>query len=350
MKTAILRRFRLTDKTTVKVYNGYGHAHHIILCGHVFTFSSIPRQRYTHSWLINFFSLIRLFFVKPIPGARVRMKWSNQVLHAESESDGFFKFEWQADQGISFGWHEAKVELLGINEEVITTGTGSFFIPHSTQYGFISDIDDTFLISHSSSIFKRMYVLFTHNARSRKTFNDVMQHYQLLSFAHTSESEPNPFFYVSSSEWNLYDYIQEFAQVNQLPKGIFLLNQIKRWYQIFKTGKTKHSGKFVRIVRILELFPNQRFILLGDSSQQDPYIYATIAEKFPGKIHAVYIRDVFEKNSQKTKETLLRLEQAGVACCFFKNSMEAISHSRKIALLGPEEIKNQIPLSTDLSA
>lgn len=265
------------------------------------------------------------------------MKWSNQVLFAETELDGFFKFEWAADHEVSFGWHEVEVELLGRNDEVITTGAGSFFVPHSTQYGFISDIDDTFLISHSASIFKRMYVLFTHNARSRKTFNDVVLHYQLLSLAHTIESEPNPFFYVSSSEWNLYDYILEFARVNGLPQGVFLLNQLKRWYQIFKTGKTKHSGKFVRIVRILELFPHQRFILLGDSSQQDPHIYTSIAEKFPGKIHAVYIRDVFEKNSHLTKETLLRLEQAGVACCFFKNSSEAIAHSRKIALLGPEE-------------
>ena len=342
MKTAILKRFRLTDKTTVKVYRGFGHAHHLLLYGHVFTFSSIPRQRYTHNWLINFFSLIRLFFVKPIPRARVRMKWENQVFYTETELDGFFKFEWSADQEISFGWHEVKVELLDINDEVITSGTGIFFVPHSTQYGFISDIDDTFLISHSASIFKRLYVLFTHNARSRKTFNDVVYHYQLLSLAHTKESEPNPFFYVSSSEWNLYDYIVEFARVNHLPPGIFLLNQIKRWYQIFKTGKTKHSGKFVRIVRILEMFPHQRFVLLGDSSQQDPYIYASIAEKFQGKIHAVYIRDVFEKNSQKTKETLLRLEQAGVACCFYKNSIEAIAHSRKIALLGPEDVKNQI--------
>lgn len=338
MKEAILKKFRLTDRTTVKVYNGFGHAHHIIIYGHVFTFSALARKRYTHSWIINFFSLIRLFFVKPIPRARVRMKWGNQVLFGESELDGFFKFEWASDHEISFGWHEVKVELLDGKDEVITSGTGSFFVPHSTQYGFISDIDDTFLISHSASIFKRMYVLFTHNARSRKTFNDVVQHYQLLSGAHTSESEPNPFYYVSSSEWNLYDYIMEFARVNGMPKGVFLLNQIKRLHQIFKTGKTKHSGKFVRIVRILESFPHQRFILLGDSSQQDPHIYTSIAEKFPGKIHAVYIRDVFEKNSKQTQETLLRLEQVGVACCFFKNSSEAILHSRKIALLGPEDV------------
>jgi phosphatidate phosphatase APP1 len=277
------------------------------------------------------------------------MKWSSQVFYAETGLDGFFKFDWAADHEIEFGWHEVIVELLDDNDEVITTGNGSFFVPHSTQYGFISDIDDTFLISHSASIFKRMYVLFTHNARSRKTFNDVVYHYQLLSVAHTTVAEPNPFFYVSSSEWNLYDYITEFARINKLPRGIFLLNQVKRWYQIFKTGKTKHSGKFVRIVRILELFPHQRFVLLGDSSQQDPHIYAAIAEKFPGKIHAVYIRDVFEKNSQKVKETLLRLEAAGVACCFFKNSSEAIAHSRKIALLGTEDVKNQIPLSKDLS-
>jgi phosphatidate phosphatase APP1 len=221
---------------------------------------------------------------------------------------------------------------------VIGSSTGQLYIPYETQYGFISDIDDTFLISHSSNLRKRLFVLFTENARSRKPFEDVVEHYQLLSLSNTTEAAPNPFFFVSSSEWNLYDYIVEFTVVNKIPRGVFLLNQLKRFNQLLKTGQNHHKTKFTRIARILENYPSQRFILLGDSSQQDPFIYEAIVSHFPHRIHAVYIRDVFPANQQKVQEVLKNIESKGVACCFFSESSEAVLHSRKIGLIGKAQL------------
>lgn len=164
-------------------------------------------------------------------------------------------------------------------------------------------------------------------------FEGVVEHYRLLAHAHTPKEEPNPFFYVSSSEWNLYDYILKFTVVRELPPGVFLLSPLKRFSELLKTGQNRHSGKFMRISRILKAFPKQKFILLGDSSQQDPYIYASIIDHFPGRIHAVYIRDVHHKNQSKVEEVLLNLESKGVTCCFFRHSYEAIIHSRNIGLI-----------------
>jgi phosphatidate phosphatase APP1 len=131
----------------------------------------------------------------------------------------------------------------------------------------------------------------------------------------------------------LYDYLVEFTRVNGLPRGVFLLNSLKQISQLFKTGKSNHSGKFTRIVRILETVPDQKFILLGDSSQQDPYIYTSIIEHFPGRILAVYIRDIYKKNQAKVKQVLGKLDNSGVKYCFFSHSSEAIEHSRKIGLI-----------------
>ena len=125
----------------------------------------------------------------------------------------------------------------------------------------------------------------------------------------------------------------EFARKNELPAGIYLLNQLKRFSQLLKTGQGKHSGKFTRIVRIMESFPHMRFILLGDSSQRDPYIYASIVEHFPQQVHAVYIRDIYKKNKKNVVEVLTKIEQAGIPCCFFSHSKEAILHSQKIGLI-----------------
>jgi phosphatidate phosphatase APP1 len=331
----ILKWLRLTGELIVKVYDGYGDVTQLIIYGHVLKLSPLPRKKYTSNWLTNTFSLLRLFIVRPKANAKVRMRWGDQTLETQTTADGFFHFEWKPEQTLPTGWHPVIVNYVDpVNNEIIlATGKGSVFIPHVSQYACISDIDDTFLISHSSNFRKRLFVLLTENAQSRKPFEGVVKHYQLLSKANAAGEELNPFFYVSSSEWNLYDYIKEFSRKNELPPGIYLLNELKRLRQVLKSGQGKHKTKFFRIVRIIESFPLQKYILLGDDSQDDPSIYASVVEHFPDKIYAVYLRRVKISNESAVKEIITRIEEAGVACCYFTHSSEAIEHSVKIGLI-----------------
>lgn len=337
LKSRFLLWLGLTDEVSIKVYHGYGHADQLIIYGHVFRLSPLPRKKYRKSVLNNTWALLRLFMVKPLPNIRLQTEWQGKKLFSQTDKHGFFKFEWKDEPPLEQGWHEMIVKMLNENEHSGVQGKGLVYIPYSTQYGFISDVDDTFLISHSANLRKRLFVLFTQNARSRKPFDGVVNHYRLLSEGNTTPDAPNPFFYVSSSEWNLYDYLLEFTRVNELPNGIFLLNILKQLNGLLKTGQNNHNGKFTRIVRIIENYPKQRFVLLGDSSQHDPYIYESIVKHFPSQIHAVYIRDVYEKNKQKAADVLHSIESNGVPCCFFQHSSEAILHSRKIGLITKAE-------------
>ena len=336
-----LKRLGLTNELLIKVYHGYGHAEKLVIYGHVLRQSPLPRKRYRKNVLNNTWALLRLFMVKPFPKARLQMTWQGQQLQTESDTDGFFKFEWKDMPPLEQGWHEVVVEMVNHDSVVLKQSKGSIYIPHPTQYGFISDVDDTFLISHSSNLRKRLFVLFTQNARSREPFEGVVKHYQLLTTGNTTPEAPNPFFYVSSSEWNLYDYLLEFTHMNELPRGVFLLNVLKQVREIFKTGQNNHGTKFTRIVRIIEGFPKQRFVLLGDSSQHDPYIYESLVRHFPKQIHAVYIRDVHAKNKQKVADVLQKIEASGVPCCFFTHSSEAILHSKKIGLISEKDVISQ---------
>jgi phosphatidate phosphatase APP1 len=315
----------------IKLYHGYGHTHDLLLYGHVFAGKPVPANPYSNSAWANIRYLLRLFFVKPVAGVKVKLEWRGQVLHTETESDGFIKFEWESIEHLKAGWYEVTVETEG---ESAVKGKGGLFVPHITQYGFISDIDDTVLISHSSTVWKRLKELFTTNPRTRKAFEGIGEHYRLLSGAHTTAEMPNPFFYVSSSEWNLYDYLNDFFRNQGLPEGAFLLNQVKRWFELFKTGKTKHKGKLLRVMRILDAFPNQQFVLLGDNTQADPAIYIQIAEKYPERIHAIYIRNASDKKTSRTLGMLNALQhQKNVHTCLFNTSEEAIKHSRSIGLI-----------------
>jgi phosphatidate phosphatase APP1 len=320
----------------VKIYHGFGHTNNMIVYGHVFKKLPAARRRYSDNMISNIIQLLKLFFVKPLPERAVRLHAAGQTEDSETELDGFFKFEWASQQHLAAGWHPVQVSTHDKQNTQKGIGHGRVFVPHTTQYGFISDIDDTIMISHSGTIGRRLRELFIKNPRSRSMFEDVAHHYELLAASHTTAEAPNPFFYVSSSEWNLYDYLVEFFNHNKLPEGAFLLNQIKRWYQLWKTGKTKHEGKLLRIVRILTAFPKQQFILLGDNSQSDPMIYGKLVEKYREQIFAVYIRNVNADRVSATEQFLSEITSHNIHTCFFKHSSEAIEHSRQIGLIENE--------------
>ena len=73
------------------------------------------------------------------------------------------------------------VDLLDETGKVACSGNGKMFIPHSTQYAFISDIDDTIMVSNSATTFRRLKELFFRNPRTRSIFPDVGRHYRLLA-------------------------------------------------------------------------------------------------------------------------------------------------------------------------
>ena len=263
------------------------------------------------------------------------MEWEGLLLYAQTQDDGFFKFEWspaksrQSQVGTILPYILKKKNIAAQK----ISGTGQVIIPFDSTYAFISDIDDTFLISHSSRLRKRLYVLLTKNARSRKPFAGVVNHYQLLAASAQKENITNPFFYVSSSEWNLFDFIIEFSRKNGLPKGVYLLSELKKFKEVWRTGQNKHATKFMRIVRIVEAYPHLRLILFGDDSQEDPHIYSALVNHFADKIFAVYIRRVHKNKYTGVQKVIDKMIAAGVQCCYFIHSEEAIAHSKSIGLI-----------------
>ncbi|MBB5437306.1 phosphatidate phosphatase APP1 [Pedobacter sp. AK017] len=323
----------MNKSVSVKVYHGYGHTHNLVVYGHVFRFKARTRQIYSNNLFVNIVHLLKLFILKPYPYVKVRLTFKGQQVYNTTEYDGFFKFEWAAIENVQAGWHSVKVEALNDHGVVMAVGHGQIFVPHITQYAFISDIDDTVMVSHSAAIGRRLRELFIKNPRTRKTFQDTYTLYKSLSLSHTSADQPNPFFYVSSSEWNLYDYLVETFRYNKLPEGAFLLNQIKRWKDLIKTGKTGHQGKLMRVMRILDAFPNQKFVFLGDNTQSDPAIYTAIAEKYPENIEAVYIRNIRKEKEALTCEFLKKIEARNIRTCLFETNEEAITDALSAGLI-----------------
>lgn len=322
----------LTDQPSIQVYRGFATDSQAVVHGSIFQRGALPRKKYRTNLLTNLFGLIRLFLVKPLPQVTVRLCIDGQTADTQSSTDGYFRLEIPLAQPLPAGWHPVRVQLVDCPLDMQVEAEGEVLVPHQTPFALISDIDDTFLISHSATIFKRLKLLITQNAHTRQPFEGVVAHYQLLAEANSGADATNPFFYVSSSEWNLYDYILEFSEKNRLPKGVYFLSSLKQLNGLLKTGQNKHMTKFSRIVRILDAYPQQQFILLGDDTQEDPTIYASVVEHFPKQIRCVYIRQVHAKNQPKTRDTLDRIKAAGVLYCYFTHSAEARQHSVDMGL------------------
>lgn len=338
IKRKIFLLLRLNNRPVIRVYHSYGNEEKIIVLGHVLKLSPFPRKTFRTNWLVNFFSMVRLFMVIPFPRAKISIRFQEITYHTQAGEDGFFRFEFLPEAPVGKGWQTVEVYLEEEKyRQRIIKSTSEIYVPFPSQHGFISDIDDTFLISHSARFRRKLYVLFTKNARSRKPFKGVVKHYQLLARNNPVNGNRNPFFYVSGSEWNLYGLLTEFARMNRLPKGIFLLSKMKGLQQFWKTGSVNLMTKFARIVRIIEDFPGLQFVLIGDDSQIDLPIYLSVVTHFPGKIFAVYIRQVGKSKKKGAEENLKKIENLSVHCCYFRHSAEAIIHSEKLGLINPKD-------------
>jgi phosphatidate phosphatase APP1 len=71
---------------------------------------------------------------------------------------------------------------------------------------------------------------------------------------------------------------------------------------------SRKRSKRRTIERILADFPRRRFVLVGDSGELDPEVYATVTRRNPEQVQAVLIRQVEGKPSrEKVRGRLDRL-------------------------------------------
>ncbi|WP_298155256.1 App1 family protein [Flavobacterium sp.] len=320
-------------KPVLKLYRGYANEQELIVMGHVFKPTTREDYDFQKKKFQNAKSVIRMFRIKTQKNADVYLALNGTRIHTKTLDDGYFKFCIPLNKESGYGWIDYFVSIHFNGEEI--RAKGSFIRPYEGNLGFISDIDDTFLISHTRNMFKKLYILLFRNVNDRKIFDNVVAHYQALSTSgRNKKNEQNAFFYVSSSEWNLYRFIVQFTELHQLPRGVLLLKDIKTsLMDFFITGRGDHNHKFEKIKHILEFYPNLKYTLIGDDSQHDPFLYEQICKIFPVTVQAVYIRQTGSAKKEKAIAVMKNLESLNVAACYFRESSEAIEHSRKIGLI-----------------
>ncbi|KAG0654810.1 hypothetical protein C6P44_000755 [Monosporozyma unispora] len=147
----------------------------------------------------------------------------------------------------------------------------------------ISDIDDT--IKHTGitgdkrSMFRNVFV---HDIESW-SIKDIPEWYNHLKSLYDAD-----FFYVSNSPMQLYPVLKEYI-TKYLPMGPMFLKQYSG--NLLSGIMTSSANrKLNSITTIINDFPTKKFILIGDSGEQDLEAYVSTALKYPDQVVAIYIR------------------------------------------------------------
>jgi len=326
---------RFTTQPAIMSYRGYGRPDRIFLNGRVLQTRSIFRSEDKDTAWQNFVKTLRRFNSHEVNDAELEVRIGDNVFEITSDVEGYFYLE--ADlpkrlKGVKNSWIEAQITLKSPSYS-----SGEFqcpadlLLPRNAGFGVISDIDDTILKTDVTSLLKlkMLYLTFMKNASSRKAFSEVGAFYQALCRG-PKERSVNPFFYVSNSPWNLYDLLEDFLLINDLPKGPILLRDFGIPYQPSPIAYKGH--KYEHAARILQTYPHLPFVFIGDSGENDADIYLELARAFPGQVRAIYIRDVRHiKRSQRVAQ-LIR-EVADVDIRLIHNYREAALHAADIGLI-----------------
>ena len=172
--------------------------------------------------------------------------------------------------------------------------TGRLQLVESSGISIVSDVDDT--IKYSNVPNRRD--LF-HNTFSRR-FRPIDG---MAALYRECAARGAVFHFVSGSPWQLYEPLSEFLREHAFPDGAFHLKPFR-----FRDTARKIRGpqpqlahKLTVLEPLLAAFPERRFILIGDSGEQDPLIYGGLLRTRPQQVAGVFIRAVRQESADDSR-------------------------------------------------
>lgn len=314
-------------------YRGHGTREALFMKGRVLEGKGITRSNVGDTTRANLRNMVRRFASAEIPFARVRARFEGYELEAVADEEGFFdlRFELTAPLGAGMAWRPVEVELAW-PEGREARAAGNVLVPTGARFAVISDLDDTVVQSNVTSFLKMVRIALLNNAHSRLPFEGVAAFYHALQRGVGEEF--NPIFYVSSSPWNLYDLLEDFLDVHGVPAGPLFL---KDWSPTVLKGHEKHKLSVIRT--LLSTYPELPFVLVGDSGEKDPEIYRTVVQEHPGRIRAIYIRDVTSRERDAVVYDIAwEIRSAGVEMLLVSDTAAAAEHAAREGLIAPEAL------------
>ncbi len=273
-----------------------------------------------------------------------------------TDKEGFVHFdirldpEWSYDdhpawETVVFHWKTAGEEQC-LDAHVIAPGT-------HTALAVISDIDDTIIETGITGDFRkvmrnwRRVLMQMPEERiivpGADVFYNALGGGDVLAEGegHVGETQPathRPFFYVSSSPWNLFSYLVTYIRGRGLPLGPIFLRDWGLNRETF--GSSSHGAhKRAAIDGILGAYPDMKFALIGDDSQGDLTAFADVALENPDRVRAIFIRKVGDAMSPEELNAKAKLKAANIPLWLGASYDTGHKFLASVGLLADEEAR-----------
>lgn len=202
--------------------------------------------------------------------------------------------------------------------------TERFSFANAPDYIVVSDIDDTILVTEVTSKRKLVYNSLLKKLDARKPVEGTPEFYQDLAKGKTTLGKPY-FVYLSSSPSYFSRLLKAFMAKHDFPAGTVILKKSLR-----SGGHEQHKSDWLK--KIAQLFPGKPMILIGDSGEQDPFIYSSFVEnsEHGPRVQKIIIHEVTGRPEKANALEIIkeRLEKKGVGFHFW-DSMKSLKESLK---------------------
>ena len=327
----------------IQPYRGYGSREEAFLMGRIFRQPGGGSDEATLTR--DLVDVGRRILRHGIGEAVLVARFAGTEQRVTTDRDGYFHIQMRLDRPPPADrfWHRMELELVEPADAAAAAAKaeGELFVPpDDARFVVISDIDDTVMYTGVANKAMMMWRLFVQGAESRIAFPGVAAFYRALHRG-TADGPPgaelNPMLYVSRGPWSIYEVLDAFFNMHGIPVGPILF--LREWGLTLQRPLPQRSEdhKLNLIRDMLALYGDLPFVLIGDSGQHDPELYAQVVREHPGRVLAIYIRNITQDEERKRAiETLAEeVAAAGSSLLLAADSFAMAEHAADHGLIAP---------------
>jgi hypothetical protein len=244
-------------------------------------------------------------------GADVEVLFLGRRARAVSGHDGEFEVELRAEPGAPFpaGPRPVAVRIPGAAAATSVVHV----VPPDARFLLVSDFDDTLAVTHVESKRRMLATTFLRDGDTHPAVAGMAD----LSRCLVEASGAGAWAIVSGTPVQLAPRLARFLERNGFPPAAPYLRNLGR--------RTRHGYKEPVLRRLADRF-RQPLVLLGDSGESDPEIFAAFRRERPGRVLAGYVRRAGDPGPASRYEGMV----------LFSEPAEALADARGRGLAGPE--------------
>ena len=249
-----------------------------------------------------------------------------------SDDEGYVEVDLDVD--LPPGWHP--VTFRPGHEGQATVGRALVVDP-AARLGIVSDIDDTIIHTGLTRAVEAIRTTLLVAEEARVAIPGAAELYGALV---ASDGGRAPVFYVSTGAWNTHAMLERFLERHGFPAGPMLMTDWGpggKW--LFREDSVAFKSR--TIIERIDEHPQLRWVLVGDSGQHGPEAYAVVARARPGRLHAIYIRDVPPRSparAERVRQLGTELAQLGAPMLLITDSVAAAEHAYGLGLLDADQL------------